>query len=286
MGGHAQEISPAAPTRHTTSLAMFCLRSRIAPSIQALPLRQVRCFGFTSGGSGKDTSVPGMNIPMPYIEETTAQGRRTWDIFSKLLQERIICVNGEINDYMSASIVAQLLWLESDTPEKPITMYINSPGGSVTSGMAIYDTMTYIKSPVSTICVGQAASMAAILLAGGEAGKRYALPHSSIMIHQPLGGTRGQASDILIYANQIQKIRDQSNRIMRYHLNKAKGTEKYTLAEVNDMMERDNFLDVEQALELGVIDEIFTKRSDKDEAEKGKDADKSEGKGDESTSTE
>ena len=152
--------------------------------------------------------------------------------------------------------------------------------------MAIYDTMTYIKSPVSTICVGQAASMAAILLAGGEAGKRYALPHSSIMIHQPLGGTRGQASDILIYANQIQKIRDQSNRIMRYHLNKAKGTEKYTLAEVNDMMERDNFLDVEQALELGVIDEIFTKRSDKDEAEKGKDADKSEGKGDESTSTE
>ena len=156
--------------------------------------------------------------------------------------------------------------------------------GLIRLGMAIYDTMSYIKSPVSTICVGQAASMAAILLVGGEAGKRYALPHSSIMIHQPLGGTRGQASDILIYANQIQKIRDQSNRIMRYHLNKAKGTEKYTLEEVNDMMERDNFLDVEQALELGVIDEIFTKRSDKDEAEKGKDGDKSEGKDGESPS--
>lgn len=186
---------------------------------------------------------------------------------------------------MSASVVSQLLWLESDTPDKPITMYINSPGGSVTSGMAIYDTMTYIKSPVSTICVGGAASMAAILLAGGEAGKRYALPHSSIMIHQPLGGTRGQASDILIYANQIQKIREQSNNIMRYHLNKAKGFDKYSIAEVNDMMERDNFLDAEQALELGVIDEVFSKRSDKDEANKGKDTEEKDAKDGESSST-
>ncbi|KID97751.1 ATP-dependent Clp protease proteolytic subunit 1, partial [Metarhizium majus ARSEF 297] len=171
---------------------------------------------------------------------------------------------------MSASIVAQLLWLESDTPEKPITMYINSPGGSVTSGMAIYDTMTYIKSPVSTVCVGGAASMAAILLAGGEAGKRFALPHSSIMIHQPLGGTRGQASDILIYANQIQRIREQSNKIMQYHLNKAKGTDKYSLEEVNDMMERDKYLSVDEALELGVIDEILTKRTDKKEGQEKK----------------
>ncbi|GJN76498.1 hypothetical protein PLICBS_010612 [Purpureocillium lilacinum] len=201
---------------------------------------------------------------MPYIEETSAAGRKTWDIFSKLLQERIVCLNGEINDYMSASIVAQLLWLESDTPEKPITMYINSPGGSVTSGMAIYDTMTYIKSPVSTVCVGGAASMAAILLAGGEAGQRYALPHSSIMIHQPLGGTRGQASDILIYANQIQRIREQSNKIMQHHLNKAKGYDKYSIDEVNDMMERDKYLSVAEALDLGVIDEILTKRADKD----------------------
>jgi ATP-dependent Clp protease protease subunit len=133
--------------------------------------------------------------------------------------------------------------------------------------MAIYDTMTYIKSPVSTVCVGGAASMAAVLLAGGEAGKRFALPHSSIMIHQPLGGTRGQASDILIYANQIQRIREQSNKIMQYHLNKAKGADKYSLEEINDMMERDKYLSVEEALNLGVIDEILTKRTDKKEGE-------------------
>ncbi|KAJ4159855.1 uncharacterized protein LMH87_007794 [Akanthomyces muscarius] len=210
-------------------------------------------------------------LPMPYIEETSAAGRKTWDIFSKLLQERIICLNGEVNDYMSASIVAQLLWLESDTPDKPITMYINSPGGSVTSGMAIYDTMTYIKSPVSTVCIGGAASMAAILLAGGEAGKRFSLPHSSIMIHQPLGGTRGQASDIMIYANQIQKIREQSNKIMRHHLNKAKGHDRYTLEEVNEMMERDKYLSAEEALELGVIDEILNKRTEADAKEEKND---------------
>lgn len=136
--------------------------------------------------------------------------------------------------------------------------------------MAIYDTMTYIKSPVSTVCIGGAASMAAILLAGGEAKKRYSLPHSSIMIHQPLGGTRGQASDILIYANQIQRIREQSNQIMRYHLNKAMGHDKYNLEQINDMMERDKYLSPEEALELGVIDEILTKRSDKVSEEKQK----------------
>ncbi|CEI65927.1 unnamed protein product [Fusarium venenatum] len=150
-------------------------------------------------------------------------------------------------------------------------MYINSPGGSVTSaglGMAIYDTMTYIKSPVSTVCIGGAASMAAILLAGGEAGKRFSLPHSSIMIHQPLGGTRGQASDIMIYANQIQKTREQSNRIMQYHLNKAKGHEKYSLEEINDLMERDKYLSPEEALDLGVIDEILTKRPETESEKK------------------
>ncbi|UNI17895.1 Endopeptidase Clp [Purpureocillium takamizusanense] len=240
----------------------MAVRQRLLPALRMLPKRQIRSFGF----SKPPGNSPPMQdyIPMPYIEETSAAGRKTWDIFSKLLQERIVCLNGEINDYMSASIVAQLLWLESDTPEKPITMYINSPGGSVTSGMAIYDTMTYIKSPVSTVCVGGAASMAAILLAGGEAGQRYALPHSSIMIHQPLGGTRGQASDILIYANQIQRIREQSNKIMQHHLNKAKGYDKYSIEEVNDMMERDKYLSVEEALDLGVIDEILTKRTDKE----------------------
>jgi ATP-dependent Clp protease protease subunit len=134
--------------------------------------------------------------------------------------------------------------------------------------MAIYDTMSYIKSPVATVCVGGAASMAAILLAGGAPGKRCALPHSSIMIHQPLGGTRGQASDILIYANQIQRIREQSNQIMQYHLNKAKGFDKYTLEEINDLMERDKYLSVTEALELGVIDEIFSTRKDQDKPKK------------------
>ncbi|KAL7922204.1 Clp protease domain-containing protein [Trichoderma austrokoningii] len=240
------------------------LRSRLLPALRALPARHARSFGFSSTAN----NAPSMNIPMPYIEETSATGRKTWDIFSKLLQQRIICLNGEIDDYMSASIVAQLLWLESDAPEKPITMYINSPGGSVTSGMAIYDTMSYIKSPVATVCVGGAASMAAILLAGGAPGKRCALPHSSIMIHQPLGGTRGQASDILIYANQIQRIREQSNQIMQYHLNKAKGFDKYSLEEINDLMERDKYLSVAEALELGVIDEIFSTRKDQDKPKK------------------
>ncbi|KAF4451129.1 ATP-dependent Clp protease, protease subunit [Fusarium austroafricanum] len=228
------------------------LRPRTLRVLRGMSQQHVRAFGFSSS-SGQSPMPPMANIPMPYIEESS---------------ERIVCLNGEVNDYMSASIVAQLLWLESDTPEKPITMYINSPGGSVTSGMAIYDTMTYIKSPVSTVCIGGAASMAAILLAGGEAGKRFSLPHSSIMIHQPLGGTRGQASDIMIYANQIQKTREQSNKIMQYHLNKAKGHEKYSLEEINDLMERDKYLTPEEALELGVIDEILTKRPEAEQEKK------------------
>ncbi|KAF7551103.1 hypothetical protein G7Z17_g5255 [Cylindrodendrum hubeiense] len=233
---------------------MMRLRPRSILALRGVSQQHVRAFGFSSSAAPASAPPTG-NIPMPYIEETS---------------ERIICLNGEVNDYMSASIVSQLLWLESDTPDKPITMYINSPGGSITSGMAIYDTMTYIKSPVSTVCVGGAASMAAILLAGGEAGKRFALPHSSIMIHQPLGGTRGQASEILIYANQIQKIRTQTNKIMQYHLNKAKGADKYSLEEINDLMERDKYLTPEEALELGVIDEVLTKRPEA-ESEKKKD---------------
>lgn len=179
---------------------------------------------------------------------------------SVFIQERIVCLNGPIDDTVSAAIVAQLLWLESDAPEKPITMYINSPGGEISSGLAIYDTMSYIQSPVSTVCVGAAASMAAILLLGGEAGKRYALQHSSIMVHQPLGGTKGQASDILIYANQIQRIRAQVNEIVRKHLNGALGLEKYDDQAVNDMMERDKYLTADEAKEAGIIDKILLKR--------------------------
>ncbi|GAP92629.1 putative ATP-dependent clp protease proteolytic subunit [Rosellinia necatrix] len=209
------------------------------------------------------SQVPRSAIPLPYITEVTSGGWRTYDIFSKLLQERIVCLNGPIDDTVSASIVAQLLWLESDNPDKPITMYIHSPGGSVTAGLAIYDTMTYIRSPVSTVCLGQAASMGSLLLTGGEKGKRFALPHSSIMIHQPLGGTQGQASDILIYATQIQRTREQVNEIYRKHFNAALGREKYTLKEIEDMMERDKYLTAEEAKEIGIIDEILTRRDDK-----------------------
>lgn len=187
-------------------------------------------------------------------------------------QERIVCLNGAIDDTVSAAIVAQLLWLESDAPEKPITMYINSPGGEVSSGLAIYDTMNYIQSPVSTVCVGGAASMAAILLLGGEPGKRYALKHSSIMVHQPLGGTKGQASDIMIYAAQIQRLRAQINEIVRTHLNKAAGYDRYGIEMVNDMMERDKYLIADEAKEAGIIDEILLKRpasADKKDGEQG-----------------
>lgn len=159
--------------------------------------------------------------------------------------------------------MAQLLWLESDNPEKPITMYIHSPGGSVTAGLAIYDTMAYIRSPVSTVCLGQAASMGSLLLTGGEKGKRFALPHSSIMIHQPLGGTQGPASDILIYASQIQRTREQVNEIYKKHFNSAIGYERYTLKEIEDMMERDKYLTAQEAKEIGIIDDILTRRDDK-----------------------
>ena len=208
--------------------------------------------------------------PIPYITETivcpppfshvfllTIQGGgwRTSDIFSKLLQERIICLNGEVNETLSAAIVAQLLYLESDAPEKAITLYINSPGGSVTAGLAIYDTMTYIRSPVSTVCVGQAASMGSLLLCGGEKGKRFCLPHSSVMVHQPSGGYFGQASDIAIHAQEILRVRRKLNEIFRRHL-----TKEHTLDDIERLMERDKFLSAEEALEMGIVDEILDRR--------------------------
>ncbi|KAK3370090.1 Clp protease-domain-containing protein [Podospora didyma] len=224
----------------------------------------LQCRRFTQFGASPGVLRPTAAIPMPYITEVTAGGWRTSDVFSKLLQERIIFLNGAIDDTVSAAIVAQLLWLESDNPDKPITMYINSPGGEVSSGLAIYDTMTYIKSPVSTLCVGSAASMAAILLLGGEPGKRYALPHSSIMVHQPLGGTRGQASDILIYATQIQRLREQINKIVQSHVNKSLGHEKYDMQAINDLMERDKYLSADEAKDLGIVDEILSTRVKED----------------------
>ncbi|KAI1814917.1 Clp protease-domain-containing protein [Poronia punctata] len=236
-----------------------CQRS-IWRLVRKLPARQARFF---SQSPSAQFQAPQGSIPLPYITEVTSGGWRTYDIFSKLLQERIVCLNGPIDDNVSASIVAQLLWLESDNPEKPITMYIHSPGGSVTAGLSIYDTMSYIRSPVSTVCLGQAASMGSLLLTGGEKGKRFALPHSSIMIHQPLGGTQGPASDILIYATQIQRTREQVNEIYRKHLNAASGHERYKLKDIEDMMERDKYLTAEEAKEIGIVDEILTRRDDK-----------------------
>jgi ATP-dependent Clp protease, protease subunit len=174
-----------------------------------------------------------------------------------LLKERIICLNGEVDETTSAAIVAQLLFLEADNPEKPIHLYINSPGGSVTAGLAIYDTMTYIQSPVNTICVGQAASMGSLLLCGGHAGKRYCLPHSSIMIHQPSGGYFGQASDIAIHAKEILRVRTQLNQIYQRHLT---GKKVLSLEEIERLMERDYFMGAQEALEMGIVDEILDRR--------------------------
>jgi ATP-dependent Clp protease protease subunit len=182
-------------------------------------------------------------------------GFKTSDIFSRLLQERIITLNGEVEDTMSAVVIAQLLYLEAENPEKPISMYINSPGGSVSAGLAIYDTMNYIRSPVSTTCMGMAASMGSLLLAGGEPGHRYILPHARVMIHQPSGGYRGKASDIADHAKEILRIRDKLNKIYQSHL-----TKKRTLDEIEKYMERDYYMDAEEAVEFGIVDKIMEKR--------------------------
>ena len=205
--------------------------------------------------------------PMPIITEATGGHLFTYDVFSRLLKERIICLNGEVDDSSSASIVAMLLYLEADNPEKPIHLYINSPGGSVTAGLAIYDTMQYIQSEVSTICLGHAASMGSLLLCGGAEGKRYCLPHSSIMLHQPSGGYFGQASDIAIHAKEILRVRAQLNQIYKRHLT---GRKKLSLEEIERMMERDYFMSAEEGLEFGVIDEILDRRvKPQSDAEKG-----------------
>ena len=190
---------------------------------------------------------------IPMVVEQTARGERSYDIYSRLLKERVIFVVGPIEDHMANLIVAQLLFLESENPEKDIHLYINSPGGAVTAGMGIYDTMQFIKPEVSTICIGQAASMGAVLLAGGEKGKRYALPHSRAMIHQPLGGFQGQASDIEIHAKEILKIREELNRVLALHTGQ-------TLEQIAIDTDRDNYMDAEAAVKYGLVDEILDKR--------------------------
>jgi len=188
---------------------------------------------------------------VPMVVEQTSRGERSYDIYSRLLKERIIFLLGEVEDHMANLVVAQLLFLESENPEKDIAIYINSPGGAVTAGLAIYDTMQFIKPDVSTLCIGQAASAAALLLCAGAAGKRYCLPNSRVMIHQPLGGFRGQATDIEIHARETLAVRAQLNRIMAHHTHK-------TSEEIMRDTERDNFMSPEQALEYGLIDSIYS----------------------------
>jgi len=192
-------------------------------------------------------------IPTPYVVEQTSRGERSYDIYSRLLVDRIVFLNGEVNDESAAAIVAQLLFLESQDPDKDISFYINSPGGSVTAGLAIYDTMNYIKCDVSTICIGLAASMGAFLLSSGAKGKRISLPHSEIMIHQPLGGTQGQATDIQIHAERIIKMKDKLNRMLSEHTGQP-------LEVIQKDTERDNFMSAEEALKYGLIDKIVEKR--------------------------
>ena len=192
---------------------------------------------------------------IPMVVEQTGRGERSYDIFSRLLKERIIFLSGEVNDASSTLIVAQLIFLEAENPDKDIFMYINSPGGVITSGMAIYDTMKYIKPDVATLCIGQACSMGSFLLSAGTKGKRFALPNARIMIHQPLGGFRGQATDIEIHAREILNIRHRMNTLYSEHCNKP-------IQEIEKAVERDNFMSAEESLKFGLIDKIITNRNE------------------------
>jgi ATP-dependent Clp protease protease subunit len=203
----------------------------------------------SNGGAG---DIQALNL-VPMVIEQTARGERAYDIYSRLLKERVVFVVGPVEDYMANVVVAQLLFLESENPDKDVHLYINSPGGSVTAGLAIYDTMQFIKADVSTMCIGQAASMGAVLLAGGTKGKRYCLPHSRMMIHQPLGGFQGQASDIDIHAKEILLVRERLNQILSKHTGQP-------MERIQSDTDRDNFLGAEQSKEYGLIDEILVSR--------------------------
>jgi len=200
----------------------------------------------------KNQEIHGLNL-VPMVVEQTSRGERAYDIYSRLLKERVVFLIGPVEDNVANLIVAQLLYLESENPDKDINLYINSPGGSVSAGLAIYDTMQYIKPDVSTMCVGQAASMGALLLTGGKKGKRYCLPHSRVMIHQPLGGFQGQASDIDIHAREILKAREQLNEILAKHSGQS-------LEKIRHDTERDHFLGADEAKTYGLIDEVLFDR--------------------------
>lgn len=199
-----------------------------------------------------DKEIKALNL-VPMVVEQTSRGERSYDIYSRLLKERVVFLVGPVEDNVANLIIAQLLFLESENPDKDIHLYINSPGGPVSAGLAVYDTMQFVKPDVSTMCVGQAASMGALLLAGGADGKRYCLPHSRVMIHQPLGGFQGQATDIDIHAREILKVRDRLNSIMSKHTGQ-------TLEKVESDTERDNFMSAEEAKDYGLIDEVLDTR--------------------------
>ena len=190
---------------------------------------------------------------IPMVVESTGRGERAYDIYSRLLKERVVFMVGPVDDHMANLIVAQLLFLESENPEKDISLYINSPGGVVSSGLAIYDTMQFIRPDVSTVCIGQAASMGAVILAGGQKEKRHALPHSRVMIHQPMGGSQGQATDIEIHTKEILATRERLNRILSDHTGQSMET-------IQDDTDRDNFMSADQAQEYGIIDSVLTNR--------------------------
>jgi ATP-dependent Clp protease protease subunit len=194
-----------------------------------------------------------MSQLVPMVVEQTSRGERSYDIYSRLLKERIIFLVGQVEDHMANLVVAQMLFLESENPDKDIYLYINSPGGSVTAGLSIYDTMQFIKPDVSTLCIGQAASMGALLLAGGQAGKRYALPHARTMIHQPLGGFQGQATDIEIHAKEILEVRERLNKILAEHTGKP-------IEVIAQDTDRDFFMNADASVEYGLIDEVMTQR--------------------------
>lgn len=200
---------------------------------------------------------------VPYVIEQTGRGERTYDIYSRLLKDRIIFLGSEVNDAVADVIAAQLLFLESEDPEKDIHLYINSPGGSVTAGLAIYDTMQYVTPAVSTMCVGQAASMGAVLLTAGAKDKRFALPHSRIMLHQPLGGVQGQATDIDIHAKEVLRMREELNALLVKHTGQ-------TMKKIEKDTDRDMFMSSEQAVKYGIIDQVITSRNPEVQADEGK----------------
>ena len=202
--------------------------------------------------SNSASETQSLNL-VPMVIEQTPRGERSYDIYSRLLKERVIFIVGQIEDHMANLVVAQLLFLESENPDKDISIYINSPGGSVTAGLAIYDTMQFIKPDISTLCIGQAASMGAVLLAAGAKGKRFSLPHSRVMIHQPLGGYQGQASDIEIHAKEILKIREQLNQLLANHTGQS-------IEVIDKDTERDNFMGSDEAVKYGMIDEVLNTR--------------------------